>query len=98
MSVRPRHSRGALSHRSAMSDDLEPLKRELGDRYRLERVVGHGGMATVYLARDLKHDRAVAIKVLKPELSAAVNRERFLLEIRLTAGLDHPHILALLDS
>jgi eukaryotic-like serine/threonine-protein kinase len=70
----------------------------LTDRYRIERELGHGGMATVYLARDLKHDREVALKVLRPELAAVLGRERFLAEIRLTAQLDHPHILTLIDS
>ncbi|HEX3233507.1 MAG TPA: protein kinase [Gemmatimonadales bacterium] len=70
----------------------------LQDRYRLERELGQGGMATVYLARDLRHDRDVALKVLRPELSAVLGRERFLTEIRVTAKLDHPHILTLIDS
>ena len=70
----------------------------LGDRYRIEREVGAGGMATVFLATDLKHDRAVAIKVLKPELAAGLGAERFLQEIRIAAKLDHPHILTLIDS
>jgi TolB-like protein/Tfp pilus assembly protein PilF/tRNA A-37 threonylcarbamoyl transferase component Bud32 len=70
----------------------------LGDRYRIERELGQGGMATVYLAEDLKHDRKVAIKVLRPELAAALGAERFLAEIRTTAKLQHPHILPLLDS
>ncbi len=70
----------------------------LADRYRVEREVGRGGMATVYLAQDLRHDRLVALKVLLPEVAAAFGPERFLREIRLTARLDHPHILALLDS
>ena len=64
----------------------------------LERELGHGGMATVYLARDLKHDREVAVKVLRPELTAVLGRERFLAEVALTAKLDHPHILTLIDS
>jgi serine/threonine protein kinase/tetratricopeptide (TPR) repeat protein len=64
----------------------------------LERELGHGGMATVYLARDLKHDREVAVKVLRPELAAVLGRERFLSEVALTAKLDHPHILTLIDS
>jgi Tfp pilus assembly protein PilF len=68
------------------------------DRYRLDRELGHGGMATVYLAHDLKHGRDVALKVLRPELAAILGRERFLAEIRLTARLDHPHILTLIDS
>jgi serine/threonine protein kinase len=70
----------------------------LRDRYTLKRELGRGGMAVVYLARDVKHDRAVALKVLRPELSAILGAERFLREIRLTAGLQHPHILPLLDS
>jgi eukaryotic-like serine/threonine-protein kinase len=70
----------------------------LRDRYRLERELGHGGMATVYLARDLKHDREVAVKVLSPELAEVLGRERFLAEVALTARLDHPHILTLIDS
>ena len=70
----------------------------LADRYRVERQLGAGGMATVYLAHDLKHDRDVAIKVLHPDLGAALGGERFLSEIRTTARLQHPHILPLLDS
>jgi TolB-like protein/tetratricopeptide (TPR) repeat protein len=70
----------------------------LGDRYVLERELGRGGMATVYLARDLKHGRLVALKVLRPELGAMLGADRFLREIRLTATLQHPHILPLLDS
>ena len=70
----------------------------LADRYRIERELGAGGMATVYLAQDLKHDRQVAIKVLRPELAAVIGAERFLSEIRTTANLQHPHILALFDS
>ncbi len=70
----------------------------LADRYRLDRELGAGGMATVYLARDLKHDRDVAIKVLKPELAQSLTGERFLREIAITARLNHLHILALLDS
>ncbi|MDX1494415.1 MAG: protein kinase, partial [Longimicrobiales bacterium] len=68
------------------------------DRYRIERELGAGGMATVYLAEDLKHDRKVALKVLKPELAAVVGAERFLAEIKTTAKLQHPHILPLYDS
>jgi eukaryotic-like serine/threonine-protein kinase len=74
------------------------LEAALHDRYRLEREIGAGGMATVYLAHDLKHDRQVAIKVLHPELAAAIGAERFLAEIRVTANLQHPHILPLHDS
>src|SRR3954447_19058425 len=66
--------------------------------YVIERELGRGGMATVYLARDLKHDRLVALKVLHPELAAALGPERFLAEIRTTGRLNHPHILPLLDS
>ncbi len=81
-----------------MADALSRLSAALADRYRLERELGQGGMATVYLARDLKHDRDVAIKVLKPELAAVLGGERFLSEIKTTARLQHPHILPLLDS
>jgi serine/threonine-protein kinase len=70
----------------------------LSDRYRLEREVGAGGMATVHLAEDLKHHRRVALKVLRPELAAAIGPERFLREIEISAGLHHPHILPLYDS
>ena len=74
------------------------LTANLADRYRLERELGQGGMATVYLAHDIKHDRKVAIKVLRPELAEALGAERFLREIRTTANLRHPHILPLYDS
>jgi len=74
------------------------LSASLADRYRIERELGAGGMATVYLAHDLKHERDVAIKVLHPDLGAALGGERFLSEIRTTARLQHPHILPLLDS
>ena len=77
---------------------VERLTAALADRYRLERELGQGGMATVYLAHDLKHERDVAIKVLHPDLGAALGGERFLTEIRTTARLQHPHILPLLDS
>ena len=70
----------------------------LADRYTIDRELGAGGMATVYLAHDLKHDRKVALKVLKPELAAVIGGERFLSEIKTTANLQHPHILALFDS
>ena len=76
----------------------ERLAHALAGRYAIEREVGHGGMATVFLARDLRHDRRVAIKVLREELAAAVGAERFLEEIRVTASLQHPHILPLFDS
>jgi tetratricopeptide (TPR) repeat protein len=78
--------------------DASRLTAALADRYRIERELGEGGMATVYLARDLKHDRDVAIKVLRPELGASLGPERFLQEIRLAAKLQHPHIVGLLDS
>jgi eukaryotic-like serine/threonine-protein kinase len=81
-----------------MATPLERLTRALADRYRVERELGAGGMATVYLAHDLRHDRDVAIKVLHPDLGAALGGERFLSEIRTTAKLQHPHILPLLDS
>ena len=79
-------------------DGGSPLGTALADRYRIERELGAGGMATVYLARDLRHDRDVAIKVLHPELAAALGGDRFLSEIKTTARLQHPHILPLLDS
>ena len=75
-----------------------PFVSALADRYRLDRELGQGGMATVYLAEDLKHHRKVALKVLRPELAAAIGAERFLAEIRTTANLQHPHILPLFDS
>jgi eukaryotic-like serine/threonine-protein kinase len=81
-----------------MSDAVERLRAALADRYAIEREVGAGGMATVYLAQDLRHDRKVAIKVLRPELAAVIGAERFLAEIRVTAHLQHPHILGLIDS
>ncbi len=74
------------------------LAAALADRYRLERELGQGGMATVYLAHDLKHDRRVAIKVLRPELAAVLGADRFVVEIKTTAALQHPHILPLFDS
>ncbi len=77
---------------------VERLGTALAGRYVLDRELGAGGMATVWLARDLRHDRDVALKVLRPELTAVLGAERFLAEIRLTARLDHPHILTLIDS
>jgi tetratricopeptide (TPR) repeat protein/TolB-like protein len=74
------------------------LRASLADRYRIERELGHGGMAMVYLAHDLKHDRDVALKVLRPELAAILGAERFSREIRITGQLNHPHILPVLDS
>src|SRR5688572_16451308 len=79
-------------------DVVAKLGSTLAGRYEIEREIGAGGMATVYLARDLRHNRKVAIKVLHPELSAVLGTERFLQEIRTTAGLQHPHILPLFDS
>ena len=81
-----------------MTTSLDRLTAALADRYRIERELGQGGMATVYLAHDLKHDRQVAIKVLRPELGASLGPERFLQEIRVAAMLRHPHILPLFDS
>ncbi len=82
---------GALRRDERLNDALE-------GRYRIERELGAGGMATVYLAHDLKHERSVALKVLKPELAAVLGADRFVQEIRTTASLQHPHILALFDS
>ncbi len=81
-----------------MTDQLDRLKAALADRYELERQLGVGGMATVYLAEDLKHHRKVAVKVLRPELAAVLGAERFVQEITTTANLQHPHILPLFDS
>ena len=77
---------------------LDRLTTALADRYRVERELGHGGMATVYLAQDLKHHRAVAVKVLRPEIAATLGADRFFREIEVAAKLQHPHILPLLDS
>jgi len=74
------------------------LSNALADRYRLERELGQGGMATVYLAEDLRHDREVAVKALRPELAAVLGADRFVQEIKTTAALQHPHILPLFDS
>ena len=81
-----------------MPELLTRLRTAFADRYRLENEIGAGGMATVYLAQDLRHDRKVAVKVLRPELAAVIGAERFLAEIKLTANLQHPHILPLFDS
>ncbi|MEK7403069.1 MAG: serine/threonine-protein kinase, partial [Gemmatimonadota bacterium] len=77
---------------------LDQLKSSLADRYEIEREIGAGGMATVYLARDLRHDRPVAVKVLNPDLGAVLGVERFLAEIKVTANLQHPNLLPLFDS
>ena len=81
-----------------MNAPADRLAAALSDRYRIERELGQGGMATVFLAEDLKHDRKVAIKVLHEDLGATLGPERFLAEIKTTAKLQHPHILTLLDS
>src|SRR5512132_2853722 len=81
-----------------MPSTADGLNVALADRYRVERELGAGGMATVYLAEDLKHKRRVALKVLKPELAAVLGAERFVHEITTTASLQHPHILPLFDS
>ena len=81
-----------------MTEITARLSTALADRYRIERHLGEGGMATVYLAHDLKHKRKVAVKVLRPELAAVLGAERFVQEIETTANLQHPHILPLFDS
>jgi len=81
-----------------MTDILDRLRAALADRYTIDHEIGRGGMATVYLAHDVRHDRKVAVKVLRPELAAVLGAERFLNEIKVTANLQHPHILPLHDS
>ena len=81
-----------------MADVLELLRTALEERYAVERLIGEGGMATVYLANDIRHDRKVAIKVLRPELAASIGADRFLREIKVAAKLQHPNILPLYDS
>ncbi len=81
-----------------MTEQTDRLTAALADRYTIERELGAGGMATVYLAEDVKHHRKVAVKVLRPELAAILGTERFYREIEIAAGLNHPHILPLLDS
>src|SRR6266446_3874222 len=81
-----------------MVELAEALREALADRYTIERELGRGGMATVYLAKDLRHDRPVAFKVLHPELAQALGPERFQREIRFAARLQHPHVLTVLDS
>ena len=81
-----------------MTDTRDRLRSALGDRYAIERELGQGGMATVYLAQDLRHDRQVAIKVLRADLAAVIGAERFLREIKTIAHLQHPHIVGLIDS
>ncbi len=80
-----------------MSNAVARLNASLEGRYAIDGELGEGGMATVYLAKDLKHDRQVAIKVLRPELAASIGSERFVREIRLTSQLSHPHILPIHD-
>src|SRR2546428_2860796 len=87
----------ALSHLKTMTDTAR-LTTALAGRYAIERELGAGGMATVYLARDLKHDRDVALKVLRPELAAGLRAQRVLPEIRISARPGHPPILPLIDS
>src|SRR3954447_16692775 len=79
-------------------DDLSSFATTLTGRYEIEREIGRGGMATVYLARDLRHDRLVAVKVFNPDLGAVLGAERFLAEIKVTANLQHPNLLPLFDS
>jgi eukaryotic-like serine/threonine-protein kinase len=81
-----------------MADPIDRLKAVLADRYTIERELGAGGMATVYLALDVRHNRRVALKVLRSELAVFIGAERFLKEIETTANLQHPHILPLFDS
>ena len=81
-----------------MTDVPDALRSALADRYGLDRVIGRGGMATVYLAADLKHRRRVAVKVLRPDLAASIGTDRFLKEIEIAAGLSHPYIVPLHDS
>ena len=81
-----------------MADDLVRIQAALAERYTIHRELGSGGMATVYLAHDLRQDRAVALKVLRPELAQALGPERFLNEVKVTANLQHPNILPLYDS
>ena len=81
-----------------MPEPTGALRASLAERYLLERELGEGGMATVYLARDVRHDRQVAVKVIRPEIAETLGIQRFLTEIKLTASLQHPHILGLIDS
>src|ERR671910_18870 len=76
----------------------QDLQAALSGTYAIERELGRGGMATVYLARDIRHQRRIALKVLRPELAATLGPDRFLHEIRIAAGLQHPHILPVFDS
>ncbi len=98
--VEPRSTAGGCGRARTISvnDSVDRLASALSDRYRIDSELGAGGMATVYLAEDLKHHRKVAVKVLRPELAAILGGERFLKEIRVTANLQHPNILPLYDS
>src|SRR6185503_17096268 len=89
---------GAPTCRYSVAAAPAALADALQDRYVLERELGRGGMATVYLARELKHERRVALKLLHPELAATIGPSRFLQEIRVTSRLQHPHILPVFDS
>src|SRR5262245_54539636 len=85
-------------HEGSMDEIAQRITESIADRYRIERRLGAGGMADVYLARDLRHDREIALKVMRPELAQTLGTERFLREIRLLARLQHPNILGLVDS
>src|SRR5688500_7705485 len=78
--------------------EVAKVRRVLADRYQIEQVIGEGGMATVFLATDLKHHRKVAVKVMRPELAATLGADRFLREVEIAAQLNHPHILPMYDS
>ncbi len=82
----------------ATLDERDQLQAAVGTHYAIQQELGRGGMATVYLARDLRHERLVALKVLRPDLGAALGAERFTREIKLAAGLQHPHIVSVHDS
>src|SRR3954463_10049779 len=94
----PTRRRRSRTRMTSVSGGYTQFAASLATRYRVERELGRGGMATVYLAHDVKHDRKVAIKVLKPELAAVLGADRFVVEIKTTAALQHPHILPLFDS
>ena len=83
---------------SMRPDEVQLLRDALAGRYRIERELGQGGMAVVFLAEDLKHRRHVALKVLRPEVARSIGSGRFLREIEIAAGISHPHILPLFDS
>src|SRR5947207_10414839 len=89
---------GMSGDRASQGSVGDRLNASVGDRYTVERELGRGGMASVWLARDMRHQRLVAIKVLHPDLAGAIGVDRFIREIRLTAGLQHPNIIPVLDS